>query len=438
MAVTEDDDVGSEENPLPVTLPTTVTTDVGASGDRDCWRFTLTAAATITAIPSRPGNAICDDDFDTVVTVYEGRNAIAVGDDNDDTGSLCGAVSVDVGVGVYSVCVEEYDGFFALNDLSLQITSTAVAGVVDEAGNALQPLTATLPVAMTTTIAPRFDSDCVQVVAPVGRTFFSTHDSVGDCADSDFDTLLEVFENGALVADDDDGGAGLCSHTAVDRTTSTSLVVCTSMRSDTSPAASTAGVTTLVRSGRRGLMIAAVDYDTPGADTDEAVVIVNSGRSAVNLTGLFLASVNGKNGALLKAIALGTGSLAAGRSLVIAQNPSSFGGVGSGVIAAGSTSFLQNGGPGGEGDGVMIVDATGAAGVIVDAVAWNGAVSANAVTVGGTLVSGSLVEGTATRLRDSAVSARGLCRRHNDAGVGDFDAAQDSNDHAADLAVCEF
>ncbi len=107
------------------------------------------------------------------------------------------------------------------------------------------------------------------------------------------------------------------------------------------------------------------------------------------------------------------------------------------VVSAGATSFLQNGGANGDGDGVMIVDTTGAIGVIVDAIAYNGAVAANGITIFGKTVSGSLVEGTPSTRRDSDVSARALCRRHNDTSAR-FEGAQDTGDHAADVISCEF
>ena len=97
----------------------------------------------------------------------------------------------------------------------------------------------------------------------------------------------------------------------VDTEETLDLTLCTSTRTAADAPARTDGVRVRGRSGRDGLMIAAVDYNTPSTDTDEAVVIVNTGAADASLTGVFLASVNGSDGAVLKSFDLSSaGSLA--------------------------------------------------------------------------------------------------------------------------------
>ena len=176
----------------------------------------------------------------------------------------------------------------------------------------------------------------------------------------------------------------------------------------------------------------------PTADTDEAVIVTNTGNTPASLTGLFLTSINGANGSVILSIDLtSVGSLPAGGSVIVAQDPMSFEvDVNVTVIAAGASSFLQNGDT--AGDGVMLVDTTGATAVVVDSFAWGGACKAEAVTVGGKIVSADLVEGNGSSLVDAADPALGLCRRHDGSASQPFALAMDSGDGAADWFPCSF
>ena len=143
------------------------------------------------------------------------------------------------------------------------------------------------------------------------------------------------------------------------------------------------------------LVLNEVDYDQVGADADGFVEIHNAGDGAADLTNIALVAVNGGDGTEYDRVAL-TGTLAPGGHLAIAVE-------------------LQNGAP----DGVALVDT--AAGVLLDALSYEGAITA--ATIGGATF--SLVEGTALpdTTADSNTVAGSLIRSPD--GTDTDDAASD-------------
>ena len=132
------------------------------------------------------------------------------------------------------------------------------------------------------------------------------------------------------------------------------------------------------------LVINEIDYDQVGADSNGFVEIRNNGASAASLSGLALVLVDGTDGIEYDREAL-TGSIAAGGYLVVAIE-------------------AQNGAP----DGVALVNT--ATGALVDALSYEGAITAAQIGTATTTV--SLVEGTvlAATVADSNTAAGSLIR----------------------------
>jgi len=170
------------------------------------------------------------------------------------------------------------------------------------------------------------------------------------------------------------------------------------------------------------VVINEVDYDQVGTDTAEYIEIFNPSSATANLAGLRLVLVNGATSQQYDAIDLSpAGSLAAGDYLVIA---------GAGVTVPPSAKKLdpvwsldqiQNGSP----DGIAIVDPVTQ--IVLDALAYEGSVTA--ATLADFSQPVSLVEGTPlpTSVADSNTVTRSLCRNPD---------GHDTNDAATDWTTC--
>jgi hypothetical protein len=168
------------------------------------------------------------------------------------------------------------------------------------------------------------------------------------------------------------------------------------------------------------LILNEVEYDEVGTDSDEFVEIYNNTGAPVSLANYTLVLVNGSNNATYKVVSLApAGTLADKQYLVVGSAT---------VVAAqgalkidfsAATNNVENGSP----DGVALVDTS--AGVVVDALSYEGAMTtANVTGVAGTV---SLVEGNAlpNNVADSNTKVGSLCRLPN---------ATDTNDAATDWA----
>jgi cysteine-rich repeat protein len=172
------------------------------------------------------------------------------------------------------------------------------------------------------------------------------------------------------------------------------------------------------------LVINEVDYDLPGTDNAEFVEILNDSPLAVDLVGKALVAINGSTSTEVSRTAL-EGTLAGGGYLVVCPRGSASGTcVSSLAIPAGTlvvnfaaaTNNLQNGSP----DGVALVDL--GAGTVLDALSYEGSITAAAITGLGTF---SLVEGSPLTVADAGTFANALARTPN---------GSDSNNAATDWA----
>jgi hypothetical protein len=170
------------------------------------------------------------------------------------------------------------------------------------------------------------------------------------------------------------------------------------------------------------LVINEVDYDQVGTDLAEYVEILNPGGADASLAGLVLVLVNGSTSAEYSRVDLSSvGTLAAGQYLVIA---------GTGVTVPTSAikldplwtqDAIQNGSP----DGIALVDTV--THTVIDALSYEGAITAATIT--GFPAPVSLVEGTAlsTSVADSNTANGTLCR---------YPDGQDTNDANTDWRFC--
>lgn len=170
------------------------------------------------------------------------------------------------------------------------------------------------------------------------------------------------------------------------------------------------------------LMINEVDYDQVGTDTAEYIELFNPGTSPVSLAGLQVVLVNGATNSVYDTIDLSSaGSLAGGRYLVIAGAQVTVPAGAMRVDPVWSQDQIQNGAP----DGVALID--GVTHTLLDALSYEGSVTAATLPDFPALV--SLVEGTplAVATADSSTAVRTLCRAPN---------GSDTNEAATDWVVC--
>ena len=165
------------------------------------------------------------------------------------------------------------------------------------------------------------------------------------------------------------------------------------------------------------LVINEVDYDQVGNDSAEYIEIFNGSGGAISLAGYKVVLVNGSStpGAAYTTLDLSAaGTLASGGYLVIGSTtllatinatieiPMGF-----------ATNNIQNGNP----DGIALIDDTN--NVVIDALAYGGAMAANLASFGIGPASGvSLVETTALVATDSNNNDGTLARRFNGRDVG--------------------
>ncbi len=157
--------------------------------------------------------------------------------------------------------------------------------------------------------------------------------------------------------------------------------------------------------GTGHLVINEVEYDESGTDNAEFVEIYNGTSAAVSLSGYSLVFVNGgTNTSYLTQSLSAAGSLAAGQYLVVG-NASVAAAAGALKISfASGNDKIQNGAP----DGVALISGS----TLVDALSYEGSITAAAITGVGTV---SLVEGTAlpASVADSNTATKSLCRYPN-------------------------
>ncbi len=170
------------------------------------------------------------------------------------------------------------------------------------------------------------------------------------------------------------------------------------------------------------LVINEVDYDQVGTDTAEYIELFNPTTTPVSLAGLQVVLVNGATTSVYDTIDLSSaGSLAGGRYLVIAGAQVSVPTDALRIDPVWSQDEIQNGAP----DGVALID--GVTHTLLDAVSYEGSITAATLTDFPALV--SLVEGTALDLAiaDSSTVVKTLCRMPN---------GSDTNDSATDWGAC--
>jgi len=155
-------------------------------------------------------------------------------------------------------------------------------------------------------------------------------------------------------------------------------------------------MTTCAAPADAALIINEIDYDQPGSDRAEFVELFNTG-TALNLTGYTLDLINGSTGVAYRHFPLGTNGLSAGGYFVLCGEPNSV--PNCNLDVSPNRNLIQNGAP----DAVALL----LAGVVVDAVSYEGSVPA------------PYVEGSGSGLADSSgIAYLGLSRWPNGADSG--------------------
>jgi len=161
------------------------------------------------------------------------------------------------------------------------------------------------------------------------------------------------------------------------------------------------------------LVINEVDYDQPGTDMGEFLELYNGDSSPVDLTNLSVIFINGSSNADYRTVDL-TGSLGAGEYLVLANT---------GVSVPASvtridlpSNGIQNGAP----DGVLILDTS--SNTVVDALSYEGAITAATISGVVPAMTFNLVEGTPTTIEDNNTDVLSLVRMPNGADTDDANA----------------
>ncbi len=152
------------------------------------------------------------------------------------------------------------------------------------------------------------------------------------------------------------------------------------------------------------VVINEIDYDQDGTDTAEFIELYNGGGATADLTGWKLTGINGANDTTYLKVDL-SGELPAGEFLVVCANAATV--ANCDIDASPDTNFIQNGAP----DAVVL---TNGAGLLIDAVSYEGSVP-------------GAVEGSGDGLVDnSGAGARSLSRLPDGA---------DSNQNNVDFVV---
>ncbi len=189
---------------------------------------------------------------------------------------------------------------------------------------------------------------------------------------------------------------------------------------------STAVVT--VNTGANHLVINELDYDQIGDDTAEFIEIFNPSASAVSLAGKVIMLVNGSDSQVYTTIDLSSATSIPSQGYLVITGPTV------NVMTSATVAVLQppgwaakdniqNGAP----DGIALVDTTGASPSVIDALSYEGAITAAQLTGFASPV--SLVEGMAlpANVADSNTVTESLCRSPN---------GQDTDNAATDWKLC--
>jgi cysteine-rich repeat protein len=165
-----------------------------------------------------------------------------------------------------------------------------------------------------------------------------------------------------------------------------------------------------------GLVINELDYDQPGTDMDEFVELFNNTGSAIDLTNVIVVFVNGAGGMLeyRRVDLTPVGTLGPGRYLVIGPaSVTALVPMTEEVIVLPGSDLIQNGAP----DAVGIYDLD--AGVLMDALSYEGSVGAGVITGVG---AEDFVEMTPPAASDNNASDGSLVRIPNGADSDDASA----------------
>ncbi|HEY5925052.1 MAG TPA: lamin tail domain-containing protein [Kofleriaceae bacterium] len=174
--------------------------------------------------------------------------------------------------------------------------------------------------------------------------------------------------------------------------------------------------------GAPAIVINEVDYDNVGTDSSEYLELFNPSGGSTSLAGLAVVLVNGATNTEYAIVDLSPlVSLSPGKYLVIGGASVTVPSAALKLDPVWTTDEIQNGGP----DGIAIVDTVKQ--VVIDAVSYEGSITAAAIT--GFSAPITLVEGQAldTSVADSTTLLKTLCRIPN---------GQDTNEAMADWTLC--
>jgi len=165
------------------------------------------------------------------------------------------------------------------------------------------------------------------------------------------------------------------------------------------------------------LVLNEVDYDQIGLDSNEFIEIYNPGPAPVSLSGVGLLQINGTGNTVYQNVPLQTaGAVQPGQYLVIASNSVVVDPAALVIRYAGASDQIQNGAP----DGIVLGWADSACPVIIDALSYEGSMTAVPIPGCGNY---NLVEGTAATAVDSNTVQGSIARIPN--GSDTDDAATD-------------
>ncbi|HEX5061374.1 MAG TPA: lamin tail domain-containing protein [Kofleriaceae bacterium] len=174
--------------------------------------------------------------------------------------------------------------------------------------------------------------------------------------------------------------------------------------------------------GGPSIVINEVDYDNVGTDSSEYLELFNPSGGSTSLAGLAVVLVNGATNTDYATIDLSaSGSLPAGKYLVIAGASVTVPASAMKIDPVWTTDEIQNGGP----DGIALVDTVKQ--VVIDAISYEGSITA--ASLSGFTQPITLVEGQALdpSVADSTTVTKTLCRSPN---------GQDTNDANTDWKLC--
>lgn len=198
-----------------------ITGAIGAVGDQDHFRLTL-AAATVLRLEVLDGTAgDCQGGITTTLRVLNSFGAVYAADDaaGDVLASGvagCSALVVRLPAGTYYVQVEEQGDDATVPFYLLDVKAQGSAGSESEDNNAIgvADVVNGSDVHVAGVHPDLQDSDFFRINVPAGRSIRAEIVEGGGetCESGEVDSRLTLFDgNGVQLADDDDGGRGLCS-----------------------------------------------------------------------------------------------------------------------------------------------------------------------------------------------------------------------------------